>query len=419
MRKLSLLLFVFVGLQSFAQKAVKKYVQENIVSIKNIAPDSLDFSDLEVIGNAIGDSRIVMLGEQDHGDAPTFLAKTRLIKYLHEKKGFDVLAFESDFYALTAGWDAVEKKKDQIEDFLKHNIFSIWTNCAQCDDLFYNYISKTYATKFPIDIAGFDSQTHGNYTKRNLKQFVDSTLNKWQAPIVNSKEYNTFLSFLDSSKISKDALKYNVFINQMNTIIKDVPKEFSDSYSLLLFSSIREDFKSGLAFLKKEKNFMEIRDKQMAENLKWLAYQKYPNKKIIVWAHSGHILKNPDLIKKTVASEGWTNMGHFFTKDSLAVKETYLLGFSSKNGMVGRITNPKKYKASPPAKNGFENWISADVSYAFVDFGMFRKLQSSVKEYFPMKGKWHGSSEAIWTEVFDGIFYIRDMYPCDKSKYIN
>lgn len=415
MKKLALLVCVLFGLQSFAQKTIKKYVKESIASIKNIEPDSLDFSDLEVIGNAIGDSRIVMLGEQDHGDAPTFLAKTRLIKYLHEKRGFDVLAFESDFYALTKGWDAVEKKKDKIEPFLRKNIFSIWTSCVQCDDLFYNYISKTFETKYSIDIAGFDSQLHGEYSKKNLKKFVDSTLNKWQVPLIRSKEYNTFLNFLDSSKISKDTLKYNVFINQMNTIINNVPKEFGNSYGLLLLSSIREDFKSGAAFLKKEKNFMEIRDKQMAENLKWLAYHKYPNKKIIVWAHSAHILKNPDLIKKSVASEGWTNMGHFFTQDSLAVKETYILGFTSKNGMVGRVTIPKKYKASPPAKNGFENWIPADVNYAFVDFAMFKKLHPTVKEYFPMKGKWHGSNEAIWTEVFDGIFYIRDMYPCDKN----
>ncbi|MFN0254223.1 erythromycin esterase family protein [Pedobacter ureilyticus] len=410
------MVIVFVGVQSFAQKTIKKYVRENIVSIKNISPDSLDFSDLEAIGNAIGDSRIVMLGEQDHGDAPTFLAKTRLIKYLHERKGFDVLAFESDFYALTDGWDAVEKKKDKIEPFLRKNIFSIWTNCMQCDDLFYNYISKTYETKSSLAITGFDSQSHGDYSKEKLKKFVDSILSKWQVPLVKSKEYNTFLNFLDSSRITKDTLKYNVFINQINAIIDNVPEEFSNSYGLLLLRSVCEDFKSGLAFLRKEKNYMEIRDKQMAENLKWLAYQKYRDKKIIVWAHSAHILKNPDLIKKSVASEGWANMGHFFTKDSLAKKETYLLGFTSKNGMAGRITNPNKYRASPAVKNGFENWVPANVNYAFVDFGIFKKLHPAVKEYFPMKGKWHGSSEAIWTEVFDGIFYIRDMYPCDKSK---
>lgn len=62
-----------------AQILIKKYVKENTIPIATIEPDSTNFFDLRAIGNAIGKARIVMLGEQDHGDAPTFLAKTRLI----------------------------------------------------------------------------------------------------------------------------------------------------------------------------------------------------------------------------------------------------------------------------------------------------------------------------------------------------
>lgn len=95
-----LLLFIaFYGLLSlnvFAQ-GIKKYVVENTKFISNIDPLSSEYNDLEPIGAAIGDAQVVMLGEQDHGDAPALLAKIRLLKYLHEKKGFNVLAFESDF----------------------------------------------------------------------------------------------------------------------------------------------------------------------------------------------------------------------------------------------------------------------------------------------------------------------------------
>src|SRR4029078_13189642 len=88
----------------FTQSAMKTYVGTNVRQIASIDPDQQDYTDLKVIGDAIGDARIVMLGEQDHGDAPTFLAKTRLIKYLHEKKAFSVLAFESDFFAVNYSW---------------------------------------------------------------------------------------------------------------------------------------------------------------------------------------------------------------------------------------------------------------------------------------------------------------------------
>jgi len=71
------------------------WAKNHPVSLKSISPDETDFEDPAAFGKAVGDARIVFLGEQTHGDGATFLVKTRLIKYLHEEKGFDVLAFES------------------------------------------------------------------------------------------------------------------------------------------------------------------------------------------------------------------------------------------------------------------------------------------------------------------------------------
>lgn len=417
MKKITLLTLVLVSLQSFAQNNIKRYVEDNLKVVKTISPDSLDFSDLEVIGNRIGDARIVMLGEQDHGDAPTFLAKTRLIKYLHEKKGFDVLAFESDFFALTKGWDELEKRKDKIEDFLKNNIFSIWTSCAQCDDLFYNYIGKTLKTNSPIDIAGFDSQKHGRYSNKNLKIFVDSLVKKSQMPFVKNKEYASFIKFLDSSKISRDTTKYHTFIYQMNNVIEYLSIGNVSSYDLLLLRSIKEDFRSGLFFLSKRNGFLEIRDKQMADNLKWLAYQKYPNRKIMVWAHSAHIAKNSDLIEGN--SNIKKSMGTFFTEDLVVRENTYFLGFTSRDGTAGRLNINKKFNVQKPSNNDFEAWITSDLKYGFVDFKAFNSMKSEFSKPFKMKGIAHRSNLAQWNKIFDGMFYIRDMYPCDKSELSN
>lgn len=84
---------------------IRSYVTTHTVPVATLDATSDDYGDLAAFGQAIGDARVVMLGEQDHGDGPAYQAKTRLVKYLHERKGFTVLAFESDFYGLTTGWD--------------------------------------------------------------------------------------------------------------------------------------------------------------------------------------------------------------------------------------------------------------------------------------------------------------------------
>lgn len=91
-----------------SQNNIEQYVHEHAFPIASINHDSTNYADLEVIGRAIGNARVVMLGEQDHGNAATFQAKTRIIKYLHEQKGFDVLAFEGDFFGMNYGWEQVK-----------------------------------------------------------------------------------------------------------------------------------------------------------------------------------------------------------------------------------------------------------------------------------------------------------------------
>ena len=54
-----------------------------------------DFSDLAFLAPLLEGKRVVQLGESGHGVAEFNWMKARLAKYLHERLGFDVLAFES------------------------------------------------------------------------------------------------------------------------------------------------------------------------------------------------------------------------------------------------------------------------------------------------------------------------------------
>jgi len=161
------------------------------------------------------------------------------------------------------------------------------------------------------------------------------------------------------------------------------------------------------------KDLHSVRDKQMADNLQWLVKVKYPTEKIIVWAANSHILKNPEAIRGN--STLLQPMGNFFVQDKKLLSETYILGFNSRGGTAGRIGGRGIYPIKSPEKESFEHYFPEGVAYAFVDFKKFEKQYPDQHPYFNMKGIGHSLYNAKWTQCFDGIFYIRDMYPCDPG----
>ena len=158
------------------------------------------------------------------------------------------------------------------------------------------------------------------------------------------------------------------------------------------------------------------RDKQMAINLKWLTEKKYPNEKIIVWAHNYHVSKYSGHYSTEFLNNART-MGNVFTEDSTLMNKTYIIGFTSYGGTAGR-TFEKTYKIQKPKSKGFENWMNKRYKYAFVDFKNYNVLHPSGYNSFYMKcsmtSPYHRDEEAQWTKIFDGVFYIREMYPIVK-----
>lgn len=403
----------------FAQENIKEYVIKNHTPINSIHPDSSDYSDLEAIGNAIGDSRVVMLGEQSHGDAPTFLAKTRLIKYLHEKKGFNVLAFEADYYALSNGWELLQNKQiviDSFPAFLKMNIHDEWTLCNACNNLFKEYIPQAAKTNSPLIIAGVDNQPVGAYSRTYLAGNLDHFLTSQNIPFVQSKEYKSvFIPFMNqflSHNYPADSAIYiyRMLLKNMNTITQQLPEStYRNTFWGLTIQGIQTHIEQSLSYrLHKNSNqVLTTRDAQMAKNLEWLVRTKYPNEKIIVWAANVHIIKNTWIPYKD------NSMGGFFTEDSLLRNKTYVLGFATRQGTAGTVISPyKPYPVKQTKKNSFEHWMPDDVQHAFVDFKWFNRLYPQSRKRFNMQGMGHVNKKLKWAEGFDGVFYIRDTYSC-------
>src|SRR5690349_6407715 len=104
-----------------------------------------DFSDLRFLATALQGKRLVQLGESGHGVSEFSLAKLRLIKYLHEELGYDVIAFESSLFAC---WDADARAESLgANGLLVSCPFTVW-HVAEVLPLF-EYVESTKKTARP------------------------------------------------------------------------------------------------------------------------------------------------------------------------------------------------------------------------------------------------------------------------------
>jgi erythromycin esterase-like protein len=414
-RKINYILFI-VFLSACNRVIIEPYVSENAIAIKGMEMKDNEYADLHPIGDAIGDSRIVMLGEQDHGDAATFLAKTRLIKYLHEEKGFNVIAFESDFFALTQGWDKLTKQKDDINQFIRSNVFSIWSHCDACEHLLYEYIPNSLFTKKPMQLTGFDCQMMLGYSKQNLAKSIDSIIRQYQLPIIKTEIYQKLIKE-DISTLLSQYQKRNEsqpFHISMDNILSEIESQLASKagtgdYWLLIIQNLLQYNREFIA-----KNHIDgnsVRDKQMALNLLWLLNQKIKNEKVIVWAHNAHIINNADRL--SYSKNSFINMTTHLLNMIPSNEKVYVLGFTSGRGTTGRL-GQKQYSIPFGETKSIDGILFAlKYPFAFLDFNAFNRKYPNYRKPFLMKGIHHMYGKEQWNKHYNGIFYIKEMYPCN------
>jgi erythromycin esterase len=254
----------------------------------SIAIEADDFEDLAFLGPLLEGKRIVQLGENAHGIREYNLVKSRIVRFLHQELGFGVLAFESPLYQcydaeLTAG-DA------SAMSTLTSCAIGVW-HTKEVLPLF-EYLRETRKSDRPLRLAGIDVQPIGR-NKAGRPAFLSS--------LIDNPAYSAEVFALDSTFLevygrggrerraffrSEEGQRMAEAYDHLATILAAMPSEAA--------GVARQTASSMAWYIRQQsapttRDYVERRDRGMAENLMFLIEELYSNEKVIVWGHNFHV----------------------------------------------------------------------------------------------------------------------------------
>lgn len=257
--------------------------------------DSEDFSDLKFLKPLLHDKPIVLLGESSHGVGDYYSMKSRLIQYLYQECGYEVIALESglaDIYTKYTQIDslsAVElRNKTVFANFRCHEIMPL-----------FELIKSSANSERPLLYSGFDSQNFTaslDLTHELLAHYYGKTADSL---ILNLEKYYNFPPLMWKADKAPLFRLSDTIIGSARALQKlmlaserDIKKDFniSGQHFKILMHALK-NHEQAVTLDWNTENPSALRDSLMAENLIWLIQELYPGKKFIVWGHNTHIDK--------------------------------------------------------------------------------------------------------------------------------
>jgi erythromycin esterase len=383
--------------------ATRSFVKAQHQPLRSLV--STNFNDLAFLRSRLEGKRVVLIGENSHGVAEFNWLRTRLVKYLHQELGYDVIAYESPI--LECDNANALLKTASASEVMKSAIIPVW-HTAEINELF-DYINSTRSTAKPITLAGLDTQTRipaAISTERfhALLSPIAPTL----AVELHAHEGRILLG-LGERKAADLITFYQAVLaalenNRATLLLRE--KETAHTIDIAI-----QAVRSRIYFIEQlraggsTKEASEIRDRGMAENFRFLVDRSYPNRKIIVLASNHHIGYGTD--DKSVP----LSMGHWIA--DRRKQDLFSIGLFMGRGVVA-AENRKPYRVLTMSQDTLTaTMASAERKFSYFDFAGAPRVSGSEWIFQSINTMYGGliPNKITPATAFDAGIYIDTVTP--------
>ena len=398
--------YLALTFQARAQRDLINALNTKLIEVETLQPNE-SFARFDEFSKALGNTKIIGLGESTHGTKEFTYFRGTLIKHLVTKLAYKAITLEADFSGALALNNYILYGKGKKNDCLYKLGVWIWNNqeFSNLVEWLRNYnLSQPDANK--VKIYGCDMQLPDI-----SKQIIDKSF-QLKTPL--DPEAEQALDLVCNWKEEYLKKPEILIMKKLASALNEEISQYPDT------SVVRQSIKTIIQHinLRLTDNWYKrakIRDQIMAENIDWV-YENAPDHKVIFMGHNTHISKQPfyDDIKRAggYLKDKYKNAYYalgasFYSGDFRAMDEkTHQLTVFSIPELESKESSEFVFSQCK-----VPNFIlDFDLSMDHKDIDMFLRKKTYAKNIGASYRKSERDLKPIYmplTDKFDGVFFFK------------
>ena len=394
----------------------------NAASIRTTNPNDHDFSDLKPIRQAIGNARVVLLGGSN--EEAIVKARYRLVRFLHEEMGFDVLTCGLPLFDAAEFDRPLDLGKAPPLDLqeLNRNVFMYYNERYRAYNWIdiLDYIRETHKTEKPLHLSGFGwvvSPYGAAAYPKHLFQFLDTivpglataedrkavqALVRLSAPVHPIyTDLGRRMAWVSQKQWDKTLAPGLAAMSKVYDKLGQIPADNPNVSDIVYYRQTID----GLGYYASSIAGHRLR-RLPPDSIMALAKVWRPKSKIIVWSTNGAVGRDLPWLRDTMRPvSSQLPVGSILANEM--GRDVYAIAFSeikSDNGVLQVLQAGPQPKLAP-VDGDLESLLhAAGKPYSFVDF---RGLPEHHWLRDPLSARFLQTSELfVWPDHFDGLVTV-------------